>query len=316
MPRTVGSQSTVLETPRARSGFARADQAPRPRVVAAAQGDAPVAAGVAATEPARRGDALGVLLARAVQGRAPRATLQRAIIAIDGPNDTRLQKDATANCLHNLKARGTRGKSEGPKDLPSIVPPKLGKTETLYILAHGALDRSGSMAETVGGLDPTQMGAQLRAWYGAQRYSGKIKLVACISAATSATNPKSYADSLRDWLAANATGKFRPASVDGIIGVGWVDETTSQQQSIDLATYLTANPSVFGEKVETTREAAITRELGALGGPGSGRVRVTGKSTVGGGKVRYDVAYPTPPPPTKATRFFRAVRGILMPCIP
>ncbi len=306
----------MLETPRARPAIAGADRAPRPRVITAAGRDAPLAAAVGAATPAAHDDALAGLLARAVQQRAPRAILQRAIIAIDGPTDTKLQKDATTNCLDNLKARGTRGKSEGPTDLASIHPPKLGKAETLYILAHGAPDSSMSIANTVGDLDPAQMGAQILTWYGAQRYGGKIKLVACVSAASSVVKPKSYADSLRDWFALNATGKFRPASVDGIIGVGWVDETTSKQQSIELGAYLAADGSVFGEKDETARDAGITSELGTLGGPGSGNVRVTGKSTAGGGKVRYDVAYATAPPPTKAARFFRALRGVLMPCIP
>lgn len=306
----------MLEIPRARSANAGHDRAPRPRVTATAERHTPTAADRGTTASPSRDDALGGLLARAVQQRAPHAILQRAIIAIDGPTDTALQKNATANCLDNLKARGTRGKSEGPKDLASINPPKLGKAETLYILAHGAPDSSMSIADTVGDLDPNQMGAQILTWYGTQRYSGKVKLVACISAASSVAKPTSYANSLRDWFAVNATGKFRPTSVDGIIGVGWVDETTSKQQSIDLATYLTADGSVFGEKNKATRDAGITRELGALGGPGSRNVRVTGKNTVGGGKIRYDVAYATAPPPTKATRFFRAVRGVLMPCIP
>jgi hypothetical protein len=257
-----------------------------------------------ATEPiAARDDALTGLVARAVHQRASQPLLQRAIIAIDGPTDSALQLQATRNCLDNLQGRPTRGAAVGPALLGAIAPPPLRADETLYVLAHGSLAGSATYAAgTVGDLSPDQMGAQIEAWYSGMTYTGKIKLVACISAATApdVRNGVSYADALRHWFAANAAGTFKPASVDGIIGVGWVDETTHQQQSIDTIDYLMADATAFGEPVSATREARITMELGAAGGPGSGAVRVTGKATGGAGKVRYDVPYPPPPAPMPA----------------
>lgn len=287
---------------------------------------------------ASRDDALTGLVARAVRRRASQPLLQRAIIAIDGPTDSPLQLQATRNCLDNLRVKGTRGTAVGPALLGAIAPPALGAAETLYVLAHGAphgLTPTTLAADTVGGLDPDQIGAQIVAWYPGLAYTGKIKLVACVSAATASgvRGGLSYADSLSRWFATNATGTFRPASVDGIIGVGWVDETTSKQQSIDTLQYLTKDANAFGEPVSATRQAKITTQLGPVGGPGSGALRVTGTATGGAGKVRYDVAYPPPPAPmpapiavpvpaaattapTKKVGFFRGVWNALTACIP
>jgi len=333
----------VLEQRRERPIAARLDGVapvrPAPRL---RRPTSPPAGEPSRAEPvAARDDALTGLVARAVRRRASRPLLQRAIIAIDGPTDNALQLQATRNCLDNLRVKGTRGAAVGPALLGAIAPPALGAGETLYVLAHGAppgtTPNVDLAADTVGGLDPDQMGAQIVAWYPGVAYTGKIKLVACVSAASAAAvrGGLTYADSLSRWFATNATGTFKPASVDGIIGVGWVDETTSKQQSIDTPRYLdpSVDKNVFGDVTSATRQAGITRELGAIGGP----YRVTGKASAGGGKVRYDVGYPPPPAPlpaapaapvavpvpaaattapTKKVGFFRGVWNALTACIP
>lgn len=254
-------------------------------------------------------DRLAGTLARAVQRRRPTGTappglLQRAIIALDGPTDDPTAKTITDNCLANLQTKPARGRADGPEEVGEIKPPPLGKHESLYILGHGNTDE-------VADLKPKQLGAAIVGWYGGQAYRGKIKLVCC----SSGVKPrglwaKSYAKRLTSYLASNATTTFRPSSVDGVLGVAWVDENTSKIQAISDEAYDRQNDRKAGsvEKAFALDDPAErSKKLGKYFGPST----TTGKDKA---KVRYYTNLPDQVPSTtwSLTRVLRR----LVPCIP
>ena len=189
-------------------------------------------------------DRLGATLARAVRRRATQPVLQRAIIAIDGPTDNAAAKNSTRACVANLQAKAGRGNVAGPDLLANLAPapgPALGSpNETLYVLGHGS--RFG----TVAGVAPDAMAQQLKDWYAGQAYTGEIRLVACHSAwtGTETTNTgalvpitRSYADRVAQRFADSPSRTFRPSSVQGLLGIGWVRPDTGKQISIDVPEY-------------------------------------------------------------------------------
>ena len=194
---------------------------------------------------------------RRVQGRA----LQRAVIGIHGPTDTAENRAVTEACFATLTKRKTfkaDGKplwsAEGSTEVrgDSIIveaqraasgsvwvigsPPRTllsSARETIYVLGHGVANSS-----LVADMTPDDMTAFLRRWF--PKFRGKIKLVACYSGAE--FNPDDskpitpYALELVARLGPeSANDKFRPESVDGIVGIGWIDEVTGVQMSIDDA---------------------------------------------------------------------------------
>jgi hypothetical protein len=226
---------------------------------------------------------------------ARRRGLQRAVVAIHGAGDNAAAREATEACLQNLGkfkgghefASGARGQTLGPDVVGSLNPPVgfLGGGETLYILGHGALDG------TVAGMGPAAMAAQIKAWFGGMNYAGKIKLVACVSAmAQPALGGGTFANALAQALHPAPADTFRPATVDGIVGVGWVDEETGEMLSIDLPTYLAninRDPDAFREVHIGLRRHRIRQLFGApVAAPAGGPV-TTGKGPTG--KVRYPV---------------------------
>jgi hypothetical protein len=212
-------------------------------------------------------------LQRAAGNRATRRYLQRMIVAIDGDKDAEPSKNATRACLYNLRYKkggadfvdgGARGAVAGPdtaRNLPSTMRPLLAKDdESIYVLAHGSR-YSASIAD----MTPKQMAAWLRShfssdyvwglgWLGvtktaAKPFTGKIKLVSCHSAADSrhrlATDAStiypfssSYAEELaRALKPTSKDDPFQPSSVQGINGIGWVDEVSGAITAIDKAKY-------------------------------------------------------------------------------
>ena len=238
-----------------------------------------------------RDDRLAPLLARAVQRRSGGPVLQRAIIAINGASDKKTAREITVNCLVNLKSRPSRGPSVGPLDIDPttagmIVPPTLGKNDSLYILGHGNTDE-------IGDFDPDELGAAIIGWYGTQAFRGKVKLVACSSGIVDSIG-QSYAERVNAYLTANATASFRPKSVDGVLGIAWVHETGGNIVAIDESKYdehETANRDVegaFAEKDPQTRKQALETLFGRPDKRGSSTH--TGKP---GAKVRYFTNLPS-----------------------
>jgi len=260
-----------------------------------------------------RDDRLAPLLARAVERRAGGPpVLQRAIIAINGASDKKKARKITANCLVNLKSRPSRGPSVGPIDIDpttagTIVPPTLGKHDSLYILGHGNTDQ-------IGDFDPDQLGAAIIAWYGTQAFRGKVKLVACSSGIVGSIG-QSYAERVNTYLTTNATATFRPKAVDGVLGIAWVHETGGNIVAIDESKYdehETAKTDVeaaFAEKDPHNRKVALETLFGRPDERGSSTH--TGKP---GAKVRYFTNLPKHPPHTGWS--LRRVLHMLMPCIP
>jgi hypothetical protein len=262
-----------------------------------------------AADPVVRDDRLGELLAGAVQRRAVDGpVLQRAIIAIDGPTDKAPARKITRNCLANLTQSGGRGAAAGPNAVKRIKAPKLAQNESLYILGHGNTDE-------IGDLEPDELGAWILKWYGKRPYRGKIKLVACSSGIAPDLGAASYAENLRDYLRDNATTKFHPASVDGVLGIAWVDEKLDKIVAIDDDAYETAETG--GTDVEGAFAIEDPRQRrkalkGIFGKPDDvGSSVHTGKP---GAKVRFLTNLPDLPPPTPWS-FTRAL-GRLIPCIP
>jgi hypothetical protein len=257
-----------------------------------------------------RHDALGAVLARAVQRRATDGPLlQRAIIAIDGPTDKAAARKVTRRCLSNLTHTRDRGEAAGPTAVAKIVPPALERNESLYILGHGNTD-------IVADMDPPTLGDAILAWYGTDRYRGKIKLVACSSGIVpEGLGAESYAQRLSGYLAANATASFRPKSVDGVLGIAWVHETRGNIVALDEAKYDEHEKAgVDVEAAFTTRGRAnrrneLERLFGAPDAPGSSTH--TGRP---GAKVRYYTNLPTHPPGTGWS--LKRALGKLIPCIP
>jgi hypothetical protein len=132
--------------------------------------------------------------------------------------------------------------------------------ESIYVLAHGSR-YSASIAD----MTPKRMAAWLRAhfsseyvwglgWLGvtqtaAKPFTGKIKLVSCHSAADSSHRlptdkasiypfSSSYAQELaKELKPASSTDPFQPSSIQGINGIGWVDEVSGAITAIDKAKY-------------------------------------------------------------------------------
>jgi hypothetical protein len=263
-----------------------------------------------AAENGARHDPLAGVLARAVQRRAlDGPLLQRAIIAIDGPTDKRAARKVTRNCLANLKNTRDRGEAAGPAAVEDIAPPDLGRHESLYILGHGNPD-------IVADLKPHELGDAILHWYGNDRYRGKIKLVACSSAIVpTGIGAASYADRLSQHLTANATAKFRPKSVDGVLGIAWVHETRGNIVAIDEAKY--EEHESAGEDLEkpfTVRDAKTRQKKleGLFGVPDeAGSSTHTGRP---GAKVRYFTNLPKHPPGTGWS--LKRALSKLVPCIP
>ena len=200
----------------------------------------------------------GVLaLQRTAGNRATTRVLQRAIVAIDGDNDADASKRATQACLWNLRHTkrgkdfadgGARGAVAGPATrgaLPRDLSGLLGSDgESIYILAHGSRYDSD-----IADMDPDTMAAFLRHRFRSRRFTGKIKLVSCHSGADLGNArpgdaekgvyqfDRSYAQQLALALKPRGKDTFRPSSVQGIVGIGWVDEFTGSITAINKEKY-------------------------------------------------------------------------------
>lgn len=222
----------------------------------------------------------GVLALQSAAGnRATTRYLQRAIVSIDGDGDTAPMKRATHACLWNLrhtkkgkdfKDGGARGAVAGPATLaklPSDMSALLGSDdESIYVLAHGS-----RYSSDIAGMSPTRLAAWLRARFSSRpRFTGKIKLVSCHSGADKTNQrpgdaakgvyqfDRSYAQQLAVALAPRSdTDGFRPSSVQGIVGIGWVDEFTGSITAINKELYDTA-----------TAGMATNSDVGALAAAG------------------------------------------------
>lgn len=213
--------------------------------------------------PGRGLSPASVLALQAAAGnRATARRLQRAIIAIDGDDDEAFHKRATRACLWNLQHTkkgkdfadgGARGKVAGPAtrrklryDMSGLI---ASSRESIYMLAHGSRYEA-----TIAGMAPAEMAEWLRRRFRKRRFTGKIKLVSCHSGAEKAHRrpgdaerkvpvypfDRSYAESLAIALTPNPGERFRPSSVQGIVGVGWVDEFTGSITAINKEAYDTA----------------------------------------------------------------------------
>jgi hypothetical protein len=197
---------------------------------------------------------------RAAGNRATGRSLQRAIIAIDGDNDAEASKRATRACLWNLQHTksgkafddgGARGKVAGPDTLDKLHDLRGlldWDDESIYVLAHGS-----RWSHSIADMEPDDMAAWLRYAFGARTFTGKIKLVSCHSGADRTNQRKtdrekgdegaynfdrSYAQELAIELAPeDDLSTFRPSSVQGVVGVGWVDEFTGSITGIDKEKY-------------------------------------------------------------------------------
>ena len=212
--------------------------------------------------------------------------LQRAVIAVDGAGEGdpgSAPGRATRACLWNLTRhkRGkdkttignfggdARGKVAGPAELSALAigPGLLGsETESMYILAHGS-----RYSPSIGGMTPKQMADWLKAGFAGTKFRGKVKLVSCHSASDSShrksgdpsnvykfPGDRSYAQELARLLApSSTTDPFQPVSVQGITGIGWVDETTGRLTKIDKNIYDAA-----------TKHMASNSDVGALASAG------------------------------------------------
>lgn len=216
----------------------------------------------------------GVLaLQRTIGNRATAQRLQRMVVAIDGDSDKPASKRATRACLWNLRHRkggaesaggDARGAVAGPATRGSLnfhMRPLLKSDgESIYVLAHGS-----RWDAEIAGMSPKEMATWLRArfsnrdvwglgWLGVTTwletpFTGAIKLVACHSAAQQrhrvGTDKKtiypfnrSYAEALaRELAPLSPSDPFRPTSVQGINGIGWVDEISGRITAIDKGAY-------------------------------------------------------------------------------
>ena len=219
-------------------------------------------------------------LQRTAGNRATRQYLQRMIVAIDGDTDEAPSKRATRACLWNLRLqegwsglrrrwRTRRGRRSGDTQQARVphAPTARHDSETIYVLAHGS-----RYSASIGGMSRTEMAQWLRdrfshrdvwglGWLGVTKsldtpFTGKIKLASCHSAADSrhrlATDTakiypfsRSYAEELARALAPTSpTDPFRPSSIQGINGIGWVDELSGAITAIDKGTYDAATATV------------------------------------------------------------------------
>ena len=215
------------------------------------------------------------------------ATVQRAVVAIDGASDDATAKAITMSCLSSLTTRkrirtpeggraptyfpagNARGTTYGPgaaavtfKALAGGVAQGGVKTdESIYVLGHGD-------GTTVAGLDATTMATQLGDSFAQMPdphvYSGDIKLIACYSGSlimdgqkivdpkTKQPIDKTYAASLADMLTARKTAKFQPSGAEGIAGIAWVDELSGRPTGLDV-------PRREGERSESCRASVHRR---------------------------------------------------------
>jgi hypothetical protein len=215
-----------------------------------------------------------VALQRSIGNRATTRRLQRMIVAIDGDSDAEAAQNATRACLWNLRHRkgggesaagDARGAVAGPAKRGSLnyhMRPLLKSDgESIYVLAHGS-----RYSAEIAGMSPKQIATWLRArfssrdvwglgWLGVTKwldtpFTGAIKLVACHSAAQERHRvgtdeeedvypfDRSYAEALaRELAPLSATDPFRPTSVQGINGIGWVDEISGRITAIDKGAY-------------------------------------------------------------------------------
>jgi hypothetical protein len=232
-------------------------QTPKDERSAVADGGGGHAARVA---PGRGLSPASVLALQARAGnRATGRFLQRAIIAIDGNDDPPASKRATRACLWNLQHTkqgkdfadgGARGAVAGPAkvkrlryDMSNLV---AGDDESIYLLAHGS-----RYSASIAGMDPATLAAWLRRRFSKRsRFTGKIKLVSCHSGADKSHRrvgdeakgvypfDRSYAEELALALAPRSRrDRFRPSSVQGIVGIGWVDEYTGSITAINKEKY-------------------------------------------------------------------------------
>jgi hypothetical protein len=214
-------------------------------------------------------------LQRAAGNRATRQYLQRMVVAIDGDTDPEPSKAATRACLWNLRYRkggkdfvdgGARGAVAGPNVLSNLSfhmrPLLKSDGESIYVLGHGS-----RWSPEISGMDPPTMAEWLRARFGkrdwrgplgwlglttnlATPFTGKIKLVSCHSAAEKRHRVgkdeelgaypfnRSYAEALaRALKPQGADDPFQPSSVQGVNGIGWVDEISGRITAIDKTAY-------------------------------------------------------------------------------
>jgi hypothetical protein len=209
--------------------------------------------------------------------------LQRSVITIDSPNDDHVARLATRNCHENLTTvknnqrypgRNARGRSiiitygDGP--VFDRIPPKdfASGDQTIYILGHGSAERG-----TLSDLTPGELAAALRDWFGDVPFRGKIKLVSCTTARAddydAANQPTQafagtamagipFVNVMATALKVKLTGTvFRPQSVDGVVGICWVDEQTGEILSLDLWQYLNMSSNPFTIPGAKQRRAAI-----------------------------------------------------------
>jgi hypothetical protein len=232
--------------------FARAQPGIEGRAAKASQ---PAAAGAARRGGPSRAGLLA--LQRSAGNRATTLVVQRAIVAVDGDTDADASKRATAACLWNLQHTkrgkafddgGARGKVAGPAkraDLPSDLSGLLATDdESIYVLAHGS-----RYSASIGGMDAATMAAWLKSKFSGRNFTGKIKLVSCHSGADRTNQrpgdaakgvynfDRSYAQALAIALAPSDKDTFRPTSVQGVVGIGWVDEFTGAITAINKEKY-------------------------------------------------------------------------------
>ena len=259
-------------------------------------------------DPAARALALQRTVGNAVVARllAPQRVLSRSVITIHSPTDAPVSKRITRNCEETLRTRKTGGHPlsiEAPRGQSiSMIyargagggPPVFTRTpdesfaaddQTIYILGHGSAE-TGKVSD----LDAGEIADTLIEWFGKVPYTGKIKLVSCTTAAdwdidasgADVVGLTPVAQQLADALRTRCVSiPFKPRSVDGVLGIAWVDDKTGKIVSTDLREYMknaAAAVDAFKIRSRTNREEAI----GKLFGPG---VATTGKA----GKLRFNI---------------------------
>jgi hypothetical protein len=170
-----------------------------------------------------------------------------------------LQRSAGNRATARGKVAGPATRSALPKDLSTLLATD---GETIYILAHGSRYDS-----SVGDMDPETMASFLRHRFRRRDFTGKIKLVSCHSGADLGNArpgdaekgvyqfPRSYAQQLAMALKPRRKDTFRPSSVQGIVGIGWVDEFTGSLTGINKEKYDAA-----------TKKYAANSDVGSVGG--------------------------------------------------
>jgi hypothetical protein len=143
------------------------------------------------------------------------SVIQRAIWWFDGPGETATQREITQHVVAAMQGKASRGAAFSDKRNLSNI----GQAETLYIVAHGN-------GLKVGGLGPGHLAAILNVWL-PDVYTGKIKLVSCVSATAAPDVPaalgvqpglSSYAQML-SWLLANGGRNLVVQGMDGVADI-------------------------------------------------------------------------------------------------